>query len=301
MWPCRVEAELLVLGADAPVGRRLRARFEIGDELVPRLDGRALRSSYACRHGRSSCSICGLGFRGGRIAPLASTFARPRNMAGSQERQSPSVALTRARAATAAVSARIMRGPSEIGRTKGWAQSSARSSSSNPPSGPISTASGRRPFAGERRKRRGDAAPPRRQKIRSRSASQSASSVGELLRLGHLRHPQDAALLGGLDRIGAQPLHIDALGHGAARDHRLEPRRAQLGRLLRHVIEAGALQRREQIMQVRRLTFAAASARRGRRLPVSWPPRSTCRSHSPSLPLKSRTSSPVLHRSTLMR
>ena len=30
-----VEAELLVLGADAPIALGLRARFEIGDELVP--------------------------------------------------------------------------------------------------------------------------------------------------------------------------------------------------------------------------------------------------------------------------
>ena len=36
-----------------------------------------------------------------------------------QERQSPRVALTSDSAATAAVSARITRGPSEIGRTKG--------------------------------------------------------------------------------------------------------------------------------------------------------------------------------------
>ena len=58
-----VEAELLVLGADAPVGHRLVACFEISDELVPRLDGRALRPSYACRHGKTS-SIARLGFAG---------------------------------------------------------------------------------------------------------------------------------------------------------------------------------------------------------------------------------------------
>ena len=52
-----VEAELLVLGADAPFAARLRARFEIGDELVPRLDGRALRPSYACRHGKTSSIV----------------------------------------------------------------------------------------------------------------------------------------------------------------------------------------------------------------------------------------------------
>ena len=111
-----VEAELLVLGADAPFADRLRARFEIGDELVPRLDGRALRPSYACRHGKTS-SIVRLGFEG-RMAPLLARL-RGGEHGMDQERQSPRVALTSESAATAAVSARITRGPSEIGRTKG--------------------------------------------------------------------------------------------------------------------------------------------------------------------------------------
>jgi hypothetical protein len=52
--------------------------------------------------------------------------------------QSPIVACTRASAATAAVSARRMRGPSGIAVTKGSARSRRRSSSEKPPSGPIS-------------------------------------------------------------------------------------------------------------------------------------------------------------------
>ena len=111
-----VEAELLVLGADAPFADRLRACFEIGDELVPRLDGRALRPSYACRHGET-ISFLRLGFEG-RMAPLLARL-RGGEHGMDQERQSPRVALTSANAATAAVSARITRGPSEIGRTKG--------------------------------------------------------------------------------------------------------------------------------------------------------------------------------------
>ena len=59
-----VEAELLVLGADAPILHRLRTSFEISDELVPRLDGRTLRPSYACRHGEELRSISRLGFEG---------------------------------------------------------------------------------------------------------------------------------------------------------------------------------------------------------------------------------------------
>jgi hypothetical protein len=35
-----IEAELLVLGADAPFALRLRTRLEIGDRLVPRRDVR---------------------------------------------------------------------------------------------------------------------------------------------------------------------------------------------------------------------------------------------------------------------
>ncbi len=45
-------------------------------------------------------------------------------------------------------------------------------------------------------------------------------------------------------------LALDPLGHGAARDHRAQHARAHLGRLLRHVVETRALQRREEIMQV---------------------------------------------------
>src|SRR5262245_52902224 len=51
-------------------------------------------------------------------------------------RQSPSTAATSASAATAAVSARRMRGPSASRTTFGALRSAARSSSANPPSGP---------------------------------------------------------------------------------------------------------------------------------------------------------------------
>src|SRR5262245_22751203 len=104
-----VEGEFLVLGTDAPIGRRFRAGFEIGDEVVPRLDDRALRSSYACRHGKT-VSILRLRFERW-MAPLLARLA-VREYGMSQLRQSPRVALTSASAATAAVSARITRGPS---------------------------------------------------------------------------------------------------------------------------------------------------------------------------------------------
>ena len=54
-----VEAELFVLGADAPIRFRLRSRLEISDELVARLDDGALRPTHLCRHRRNSAWIEG--------------------------------------------------------------------------------------------------------------------------------------------------------------------------------------------------------------------------------------------------
>ena len=215
------------------------------------------------------------------------------------QRQSPSTALTRASAATAAVSARITRGPSEIGTTKGCLRRSARSSGSKPPSGPISTASGRGCSAasaakGEADRRRlvGKDQEPRRVPCFEhwRRASRGA----------HLRHAQNPALLGGLDGIGEKPVGVDALGHRAPRDHRLQQTCPHLGRLLRHIVEAGAFQRREEIVQIRAFVLRPrllATTRFAFFLAMAL----TAPRHSPSSPLKRRTSSPVLHRSTLMR
>ena len=163
--------------------------------------------------------------------------------------QSPRAAFTRARAATAAVSARITRGPREMGRTKGFASSAARSSRSNPPSGPIRTASGpgRRALSASMGEACGAASSA---KIRRRVLVPGGKQLRQFLGLHHLGHAQNAALLGRLDGVGEEALGLDALGHGVARDHRAERARAELGRFLRHIVEAGALQRREQIMQI---------------------------------------------------
>ena len=56
--------------------------------------------------------------------------------------QSPTAACQRVRAATAAVSARRIRGPSDTAVVQGRARNRARSSGENPPSGPISMAQG---------------------------------------------------------------------------------------------------------------------------------------------------------------
>ena len=94
-------------------------------------------------------------------------------------------------------------------------------------------------------------------KIRSRLSSHAGDDLGEFLRLHHLRHAQNAALLGRLDGIGEQAVGLDALGDRVARDHRAKRARAELGRFLRHIVEAGALQRREQIMQIGALVLRA--------------------------------------------
>ena len=71
------------------------------------------------------------------LRPMLPASSRVKNY-----RQSPSTAWTSASAATAAVSARRMRGPSDSRTILVSLSSAARSSSAKPPSGPISSASG---------------------------------------------------------------------------------------------------------------------------------------------------------------
>ena len=182
------------------------------------------------------------------------TFRRRENQ-GRRPRpfgQSPSVAWMSASAATAAVSARRMRGPRLRRTTRGAARIAARSSSSKPPSGPIS-----RPTPPSRVRPRErverirlfrllvaeDEQPLRRP---AREAPRRAARGGDFGR------PDHAALLAGLDRVRAQALEIDARDLGAPGDDRHEPPRAHLDRLLRHVVEPRVLERREQIVDVRR-------------------------------------------------
>ena len=181
-----------------------------------------------------------------------------------------------------------------------WAarSSAARSSSAKPPSGPISTASG----GGRCRRPRRAAASAATGSFTSASSSQNTSRrVGlalgqhavEAERGGDLRQRQDAALLGGLDRIGPHPLEIDARDLGVPREHRLQARGAHLDRLLHHVVEPRMLERGEQVMQVERrglraglFADARATARVFRRLPG-------VARHSPSRPLNTSTGAPA--------
>ena len=123
-----------------------------------------------------------------------------------------------------------MRGPSASRTTLGLASSKARSSSAKPPSGPISfgilVAEDQAAFA------------ERIEGLRKRD------------RVRGLGDGQNAALLGGLDRIGLHALDIDPRRLGMARGHRLKPRGAEFHRLLHHVIEPRMFERREKVMQV---------------------------------------------------
>ncbi len=85
----------------------------------------------------------------------------------------------------------------------------------------------------------------------------AVEELGELLRRHHFGHAQNAALLRRLDGIGEQAAGVHPLGDGVARDHGTQRARAELGRLLRHIVEAGALQRREQVMEIGPLLLRA--------------------------------------------
>src|SRR5262249_1186649 len=64
------------------------------------------------------------------------------------------------------------------------------------------------------------------------------------------RQREDAALLGRLDRVGLHALEVDARDLGVPGEDRLQAGGTHLDGLLHHVVEAGVLERREQIVEV---------------------------------------------------
>ncbi|MNT12579.1 hypothetical protein D3C72_1475100 [compost metagenome] len=70
-------------------------------------------------------------------------------------------------------------------------------------------------------------------------------------RFGHVGQGQYAALLGGLDGVGAQFFGVVNLALNMLRHHRLQQAGAHFHRLLHHIIHAPDFQRCEKIMQVR--------------------------------------------------
>ncbi len=156
----------------------------------------------------------------------------------------------RVSAATAAVSARSTRGPRLSRRTLGTARIAARSRSSKPPSGPMI-----RPTPWRRRRVRKRVERTRlRRLFVAKDEQPFGRPFGEdpVERLGaqDFGRPDHAALLAGLDRVGHEALDIEPRDLGAPRQDRPQAARAHLDRLLRHIVEAGVLQRREQIVDV---------------------------------------------------
>ena len=149
-------------------------------------------------------------------------------------------------AATAAVSARRMRGPS--GRpAKPDARIAARSSSVKPPSGPTSTVMPSLPTSEPFRRRGsrvGDQA----------DASRRGDELRQPLRLGQRRRPASATLCHGRGGDPLPALHaggVPAALH-QARDHRHERGGAQLGRLLHRPVERLGVQHGKAEHQRRR-------------------------------------------------
>ena len=147
-----------------------------------------------------------------------------------------------------AVSARRIRGPSESRRVRGCRSRMARSSSANPPSGPIRISMPSAPAGWFRSASSGlVASAASSQKTSRRWASRARQIAIERQRLGDLGKAEDAALLGSLDDIGAHPLAVDATDLGEAGQDRLQRRGAHLDGLLHHVVEPGVFQRREDV------------------------------------------------------
>ncbi len=88
------------------------------------------------------------------------------------------------------------------------------------------------------------------QNIRRRAGSQPSRMVAELRGFGDVGNPGFAALLGGLDRMGAQTVGADALGGGVAGEDRLDARGAEFGRLLDDEVGARLLDRGEEEPEV---------------------------------------------------
>ena len=103
------------------------------------------------------------------------------------------------------------------------------------------------------------------QKTSRRPAGHARERLVERLRRQNLRRPDHAALLAGLDGVGLEPLEIEPRDLGAPGDDGPQASRAHLDRLLRHVVEPGVLQRREQEIDVGRRFLIPGSRGDGER------------------------------------
>ena len=200
-----------------------------------------------------------------------------------------------------AVSARRIRGPSESLKMRGCRSRMARSSSANPPSGPIRTSipPAAVALALQRLQRIGGVrglVAEHQQALRLAPAQIAI----ERHRLGDLGDAQDAALLGGLDDIGAHPLAVDPGDLGEAGQNRLQARTRPSRPPSAPCSRAGHVSAAQTRKRGRAGDPAAGSGRRWSRLSGRLRPAiDAC--HSPSRPLNTRMVSPAASRSTLPR
>ncbi len=173
-----------------------------------------------------------------------------------------------ASAATAAVSARRMRGPSGIAVTKGKRAQLAPLGLGKAAFRPDQQAELLLRDALQRRQRIvgggilvAEDQPPIRLPARQQPV--------ELDRLAHLGNGEDAALLGRLDRIGRDAVGADLGDLRVLGDDRLQHAGAHLDRLLHEIVEPALLQRREAVDEIgtRRLRPRLFDGREPHRLP----------------------------------
>src|SRR5262245_38222166 len=131
------EGEFLVLGADTPFAARLGAIGNVVDELALARDGLARRFRWR-RHVTSAFTKI-----------IMNSVRRPcGSYQGAVSRSagrwflSPNIACQQAMAASAAVSARRMRGPNPTGVKVGFLPMASSSADDQPPSGPMTMAHG---------------------------------------------------------------------------------------------------------------------------------------------------------------
>ena len=75
---------------------------------------------------------------------------------------------------------------------------------------------------------------------------------------GQFRHRRSPRLFGGLDQMGAQPIEVGLVHHGALRRHQLQPRHTKFAGLLHQPVDASLFQGRGAQPQVGHLFLVRA-------------------------------------------
>ena len=266
-------------------------------EVVARAHGRGRRAVLAGGHrgylSRSLRRRRSPPWHGGGLLLVYKPRPRTSHARSASQRQSPSTAFTRARAATAAVSARRMRGPSEMRVTNGWRQQRrARPRRSRPrvrSARPADPAAG-----GQRRDRVGAAALPRRRRRACASASQAASTRSSFRgspTSGMRRMPHCSAASMALARMRSRLTRSRPVW---LRQHRRQPRQRPSRSPSAPCSRGGHASAAQTDSRCRGRAAAAAPASRSAARRRACPRRRSRARHSPSRPLKTRSASPSL-------